>query len=85
MTRVVSYAAVRNDYELFSSLFFCYGVAMRKITSTNLDDLATVLSGLKPEQREQLELALAPAEEQEILTRSKKARALGQRGKLLAV
>ena len=41
--------------------------------SVNPDKLATTLSGLTAEQREQLELALAPADEQEILKRSKEA------------
>lgn len=58
---------------------------MRKNTSINLDDLATTLSGLTPAQREQLELALTPAEEREISQRRKEVGKLNSQGKLLTI
>lgn len=59
-----------------------YGVGMNK-DSINLDELATMLSALSAEQREQLELALSPSDEQEISRRYTEVGKLTKQGKLL--
>lgn len=51
--------------------------------SINLDELATMLSTLSAEQREQLELALSPNEEREISKRHKEVGNLTKQEKLL--
>lgn len=56
---------------------------MNKSTHISLDDLATTISDLTPNQREQLELALAPEEEKEIAKRRKELGKLSKQGKLL--